>query len=280
YQAFWSATNATVKRETSTPTPFTGASYVWMDIDSTVNFADMKCDLTDAQANSAIHTPSDLFSSGNGFKIDKTKDQRFRCAVAVDSSLQGEINGGDCLNIDITFENDVGGSGTDTYFNLFTDDAATYPSAFKVPITDQWYILDLGMSDIAPLDATYIDGITITVYYDQGDSAAADDLYIDGMYFYDASGRVEGTYDGSASDIDIHKIINDQSIDADWLAADVSEAYFYSQRQQYAGSVDLAIPLETLYAGGKVAVKSPTHGVNLAGVPIKRVVWSPYNQHI
>lgn len=281
YQAFWLASGVDAGAQVNADgTAIVGSSSVLLNIDSGEGTsATLFCNLDDADAFDTDKTPTSLFTSGSGFKINRDKDQWLTCYMRIDAGLRNEINAGDMRVLWSLIEVDA----TATIALGLNELAFQLASNAESSI---WYRHDIELAKVWPTTShgiaqtgSFVSGLAWGVGVLDGTTDGNETVRVDSLHFYERTGEVFGSFDSGASNEKV-KIIRDRRVDADWLADDVAEAYQKAQFSQYIGGIDLQIPIDTLYTNGAVNVRYPQQGVRVDSLPIQRIIRVPYNQHV
>lgn len=276
---YWSSDESdTVTRTTTGET--VGSACVQCENDDDNDDIALILDFNSTDAFDADYTPTDFFTSGVGYQLDFTKNQY--------------------LGFWLTAGKDAGDDpvpGTNTLF-LFvtkTDSGESYTSGTTVSQlnyrTGSWLWFEYLLKEL-PYDATNPAGLRHLEHGEfvhklefgsLGNADWMDDQWIkvDGLHFFDKSkGRVEGSYTGSITGPPREKIMYEDNIKSVWLCNDIAEYFQTAQYNQYIGSIDLLQQINDLVAGKTVNIRNPQKGVSLDDIPIQRVIWTPYNQHV
>ena len=218
----------------------------------------------------ATYTPSELFSDGNGFKLDFSKDQWFRCRIRINTALAGEYTGNNA-QIGIQLEDEDGG-----LWIAWVADGETYKSGINVAIVaNEWKDVDVNLSELISHTTgspDYVKYVQVGMYNFTTDGD--EEILIDGIHFHTKSGQCTGSYPANPSSPRKDFIFRDRNIDNIAFANDLAEYLVKQFEENYQGTLTLSRNNNTLKAGDSISLVYQPAGINTAiTLPIQTIEW-------
>lgn len=264
-----------------------GTYSVLMDIDASVPQAEVTFALDDTDAFDATNTPAHLMSSGNGFIVDETIEQRILYYFLADASLQGELaTGGDAVKLYLEVETDSTAANkieTTIVGNIDFTQSGLYQNINSL----KWYKVDLPLSGIIDSGANYVSEVTFGVEYNAGNVALGDDLYLDGLTLYnlrtiETSASNDGT---SMTAYGKRSLLYSDSRIATLAAANTKRAALLAMYKDPGNTIKLPmIKSQPLTGAGAIQLGETfvVRGNELASLVyrLREVNWSPEGQSL
>ncbi len=293
----WSANSSTLTGSTINKV---GTYSIDCNIDSNASNSGLNLPLSLADCYNSLYTSDDLFGDESGFKFNQNKEQYIRMWLRVDAGLQAELDGGNCDIVYLLLEGDSGPNVGVPIFGETLMDAAggfansdTFSIAFTnplyaVPPANEWHLIDLRLKDLFNFGVDYIDEIGLVVSYDGG-SHSSNDIYIDGLSFYERNYQVSGSATKSGVTTNLKELLIElPELENDDLCEKIATEALKEQDQLQNGGVIPVIGMfkdVDLRAGNTIEISIDSLGLDVrvgasgaTSFELEKIVYKPGKQ--